>query len=542
VREGMNVYQSLFASNQGITQDASISPTTYPALFPAGSANFSDASLPSRISTLPGAPTYPIPATFTTSLNGIDPSLKMGYVQSWNLSFQRELGRDSVIDVRYVGNHGTDLWRQMNINETNILENGFLNEFKIAQNNLTIARSGDITKQATNNFGNQGLPGQQNVPILQTAIGTTNDSTTATQLMLGQAGTTANGIATNSARMAALTAKGYPANMFQVNPTVGSGGSYVLNNTGASYFNALQIEVRRRLSTGLQVSGSYQWAKSMAIGATASSSDFNTPTTLRNLGLDRVPSAYDIRNAIKMNWIYELPYGPGRHFGATAHPMMKHVFGGWQLSGVVRLQSGTPLFLNGLGTFNQTGSAAGSGIALHNITGSQLQSMVGVYKTSIIGPNGGTVFYLPAPSTLSTAGVTGANNTNIITNTMAAFNMGGFTPAQVDPNAPYIGPAPAGQLGWEGYIYLPWQRHFDLELQKNIRITERVQLQIAAAALDVLNMTNFLPGTTPTGGTGGGNTSSTNPFFGQIGSAYRDVSGTVDPGARIIEFHVRLNF
>jgi len=47
----------------------------------------------------------------------------------------------------------------------------------------------------------------------------------------------------------------------------------------------------------------------------------------------------------------------------------------------------------------------------------------------------------------------------------------------------------------------------------------------------VLNLTNFLPG--------GGNTSST---FGQTTSAYRDISGTVDPGSRIVEFLVRLNF
>lgn len=531
VREGMAVYQSLFASNQGITEDASLSPTTYPAIFGApGSVNFSDPTIPSRISSLPTTPNYPIPASFTTSLNGIDPNLRMGYVQSWNLSFQRELDRNTVVDVRYVGNHGTDLWRQMNLNEVNILENGFLNEFKIAQNNLTIARGGNITNQTTNNFGNQGLPGQQAVPILQTAIGTTTDSTTATQLMLGQAGAAANGIATNSARLAALTKAGYPANLFQVNPTVAGAGSYVLNNSGASYFNAFQVEVRRRLASGFQVQGSYQFAKSISDGATASSSDFSTPTTLRNLGLDRIPDPFDIRHDIKINWIYELPFGPGRHFyGTGGNPIAKKILEGWQLSGVMRFQSGTPLFLNGLGTFNQSTNT--SGVILHNISASQLQSEVGVYKTGIIGPNGGTIFYLPPPSSLTAGGVNSSNNTNFITNTMAAFNQGGFTPAQVDPNAPYVSPAPAGQLGWEGYIYLPWQRHFDLELQKNISITEHVQLQLAAAALDVLNMTNFLPG---------GNT--TTSQFGQITSAYRDISGTVDPGARIIEFHVRVNF
>jgi hypothetical protein len=63
-----------------------------------------------------------------------------------------------------------------------------------------------------------------------------------------------------------------------------------------------------------------------------------------------------------------------------------------------------------------------------------------------------------------------------------------------------------------------------------MRIKEHVQLQIAASALDVLNLTNFLPG------------SNIGASFGQITTAYRDISGTVDPGSRIIEFRARINF
>ena len=534
VREGMNVYQSLFASNQGITIDASTSPTTYPANFGAGgSALFSDPTLPSRVSSLPSAPNYPIAALFTNSLNGIDPKLKMGYVQSWNLSFQREIGKDMVVDFRYTGNHGTDLWRQLNINEVNILENGFLSEFQTAANNLAIARGGNLYNQSTNNFGNQGLPGQKAIPIIQTAVGNTTDTTTATYLMMGQAGSLANSIATNATRMASLGGAGYPANFFQVNPTVAGGGSYVLANLGASYYNAATIEARRRLAGGLTFQASYTFAKALTNGSDNSSSDFSTPTTLRNLALDKIPEPFDIRHAVKLNWIYQLPFGPGQRFNPE-NRVLRKVLEGWQIAGVVRVQSGTPLFLNGLGTFNGAGTSTGSGVVLHNISASELRSMVGVYKTSLQGPNGGLVYYLPPPSSTSTAGLNSTNNTNLIYNTQAAYNVNGLTPAQVDPNAPYISPAPAGQLGWEGYVYAPWQRHFDLNLQKEVRITERVRLQIRASALDVLNLTNFIPPS-------GNNSSST---FGQLGSsnAYRDISGTVDPGARIIEFLVRLNF
>ncbi len=331
--------------------------------------------------------------------------------------------------------------------------------------------------------------------------------------------------------MAALTKANYPINMFQVNPLNG-GTANLLTNDGFSNFNAFQVEVRRRLAGGSTINGSYQFAKALQEGEPSSSTDSSSPTTLRNLGLDRTPSNFDIRHDIKFNWIYELPFGPGRAFGASAHnPLVKRIIGGWQIPGVVRLQSGTPNFFGGLDSFNNNSS----GVIMHNMNASQSQSMVGVYKTSYPSANGGLIYYLPPPSQAPNgayfATLNSSNNTNVITNTMAAFNEGGLTPAQVDPSAPYISPAPAGQMGWNGYYYLPWQRHFDLSLQKNTRITEKVELQIGAHALDLLNVTNFLPG---------GNTTAT--------TSARLPQPTVIfparwiPSSRIIQFVVRLNF
>ena len=80
-----------------------------------------------------------------------------------------------------------------------------------------------------------------NIPIISTALGTTSDSTTAGYLTLGQAGSAASATATNTTRMAALTAAGYPSNLFQVNP-LGGGSANLLTNNGSSYFNALQLK------------------------------------------------------------------------------------------------------------------------------------------------------------------------------------------------------------------------------------------------------------------------------------------------------------
>lgn len=81
----------------------------------------------------------------------------------------------------------------------------------------------------------------------------------------------------------------------------------------------------------------------------------------------------------------------------------------------------------------------------------------------------------------------------------------------------------------------PWQNHFDLSLMKKTHITERVSVDFTANFLDVLNLTNFqLPGT------GNQNLSSAN--FGQTTSAYQDLSNAQDPGARVIEFRLRVSF
>ncbi len=512
VREGQNLFINIWGSNQGVRQTASVSPSSTPEDFgPAGSVLFRDANLPVH-SGLLTTPDFPIPAQFSTSLNDFVPNLGLGYVQSWNIGWQRALSENMVFEARFVGNHGVHLWRQYDLNEVNVVENGFLNEFKIAQNNLRIARGGNLYKASTNNFGNQGLAGQKDVPILKTAIGNTTDQTTATYLMLGQAGTSANSIASNASRMAKLEAAKYPVNMFLVNPTVGGAGAYIVTNDGSTFYDSLQLELRRRLSSGVTAQGSYVFAKSLTNGPTNSSTSYLQPTTLRNLSLDKGPSGYDIRHALKANYTVEMPFGPGKALlGNVSNHFLNKIVGGWGTAGVIRIQSALPLSVSsGLGTFNENGS----GLVLHNMTAAELQDMVAIRKTT--GSDGkGIVYYLPD---------------DLIANTQAAFNTGSRTPADIDPTKPYISPAGAGEHGWRGYIRPNWQKFFDASLVKRTEITEGKRLEFRATALNVFNMTNF------NAYAGVGST------FGQVTGAYRDISGTVEPGGRILEFMLRFEF
>jgi len=196
---------------------------------------------------------------------------------------------------------------------------------------------------------------------------------------------------------------------------------------------------------------------------------------------------------------------------------------GWEFAGVLRVQSGLPFFINSLATFNtyesqNAVSSSGNGIVLHNMTSQELQQSVNIRKTT--GADGkGIVYYLPQ---------------SLIDNSNAAFNQGGRTPADVDKNAPYIGPAPAGELGWRGYFYQNWNRFYDMSVVKRTKLGEGSKnVEFRATALNIFNLTNF---------GNGGTYANTGASFGQVTGAYRDISGTVEPGGRILEFMLRLNF
>ncbi len=510
-REGMTNFITMWAANQGRSVSTSVNPADFPAEFgQPGSVWFRDPTLPSR--TGPARPTYPIPVMSNNSVNDFDPNLRAGYVQSWTLSFQREITPDTVLDLRYVGNHGVGLWNRLNLNEVNIVENGFLDEFEIAMNNLAIARRVDARSL---NFGSQGLPGQQDIPIIRAALGFTSDAGFATTVERGLAGSMADSIAFNATRMQRLIAAGKPPNFFVVNPAV-NGGAFLLRNGGNSTYNAFQAEVRRRLSAGLLVQGSYVWSKSLS--NMLANGIASQPVTLRSSRLDKGPSPWDVRHGMKLNWIYELPFGPGRrHFSEVRQPVLRRLLEGWEIAGVSRTQSGSPELQTGRSNFN----GGDAGVILHNMTAREFQSMRKIRKD----PRG-IVYLLPQ---------------SLIDNTKAAFEQGGRTLADLDRNAPYLGPVTdPGQLGYRIYLYGPWQARWDMSVLKKTSLGERKNIEFRVQFLNAFNAPNFLLG-------GAGNVVNTEGVgarWGETRDAYRDptVSGTNDPGGRLIEFVLRFNF
>jgi hypothetical protein len=536
-REGFSAYTSMFGSNNGPTINLNATPSTTPSIFKAGTVLFRDPSTYPLIAPPADTSRFPLLAGGSASVNDFDPALKPGYTQSYSFGLQRELDKNTAVEVRYVGTHGTRLWRQYNLNEVNIFENGFLDVFKAAANNLAISRAAG----KGDNYGNQGLPGQVAVPLITTAIGgsaAATNTTAVTQLLQGQAGALANSIATSATRMNNLIGAGLVpfftlpdgtkvSNFFVVNPQAVAGGSFIMTNGTDTQFHALQIEVRRRLSNGLLVQGSYQFGKALANAFGASSSVAVQPRTLRDLNQDWGPSPWDIRHSFKLDWLYELPIGPGRAFLNGHMPVISKVLEGWQTGGVARIQTG-PVFLltGGRATFNQNEA----GVVLHNISTSQLQDLVKIRKETVCtaGVCRGVVFWLPDA---------------IIQNSLAAFDLGKGL-ASLDPSAPYIGPpTEPGKLGNRIYLHGPMTARFDLNVVKRTRITERVNIEARMQLLNAFNRANFFI-TSATADARTVSLVSSSLGFGQTRAAYRDftVSGTNDPGGRLIEFQFRLNF
>ena len=128
------------------------------------------------------------------------------------------------------------------------------------------------------------------------------------------------------------------------NPSLGSGWTWISSAT--SSYNSLQADLRKRLSNGLDLRVVYTFAKSLDDGDSLNASGASNAPGLaedaRHLALDRGPSTFDIRNALSVNSLYQLPFGTGRQ--SLAHPgrVAGLLLNEWALSGIYTFQTGYP--------------------------------------------------------------------------------------------------------------------------------------------------------------------------------------------------------
>jgi hypothetical protein len=124
-----------------------------------------------------------------------------------------------------------------------------------------------------------------------------------------------------------------------------SGGFFWLTE-GNSNYNALQIDVTRRFSKGLQFRANYTWSKNLDINSGLTGAQANNQAQMvldrNDLRRDRGPSALNITSASSISARYELPFGHGQHWLNNASGFPSKLIGGWQLNGIGTFLTGFP--------------------------------------------------------------------------------------------------------------------------------------------------------------------------------------------------------
>jgi carboxypeptidase family protein len=521
--EGLNSITNSLSGGQGFRQTGT---ATNGVNFTPGTLELSDPA--PTIPVFPAEFGFPIPQnSFSAPVAGnyINPDLVSPYVQNWSLGVQRQLTNTTALEIRYVGNKSTHMWHRQNIQEVNIFENGFLNEFIQAKKNLDI----NIANGRGQTFFNNKLAGQAPLPIFQAAFGALGSKselsaaqgfanpTFVQNLNQGVAGTLAQTLATNADNICRLVGNklsrcvtagfnapgAYPINLFQANPYLTT--LNYQDSNGDNNYNALQIDLKQQYSRGLLLGANYVW--SHAMGSILNENDQAagyTWYTLRDARLNYGPSPFDRRHVFNAYWTYDLPFGKGRRFLAN-NAFLDRLVGGWTIGGRETIASGDPVLLSGgrntVNNLTQAGVVFGAGL-----TPEQLQKAL----SKVAG------------GFSSTALISDIASIATITRTATASQ------SQVNP-ALYAPASTPGQ--YAAFIYLRNNNlySFDMSINKEVRITERMRLTLRLVALNFLNHPYFEIG----------NTSPTSTSFGQITAPQ---AGQRNQGNRTMQFRASFDW
>ncbi len=481
-RNGMSDYTGRFGANPGIliTANRSLSDGnlgTLPLLLRE----------PDRLGPppVPDAPAYPMsPPSVTNSVNIFDPDLEVPYSRTWSAGIQRAISRDTVIEVRYNGSRSYEGWTTYNYNEVNITTNGFLDEFKLAQQNL----QANIAAGRGNNFRYYG-PGTGTHPLpiylaffsgispseagnpARYSSSSFASSTFYNLLAMRNpspqtaAGTGSSGLMGSSTRRENAIRAGLPANFFLANPDL-LGGANITSNGGFTKYHGATVELRRRMNAGLQFQVSYSYG----ISHDSNRYSFLVPRlTTRQTGAEG-----GIEHALKGNWVYELPWGKGRRYLSDMNPVLDRILGGWNLFGTFRIQSGRLLDFGNI-----------------RLVGMSEREFMDLFKLRIDA--GQRVWMLPQ---------------DVIDESVKAFSVSATSPDGYSslgaPSGRYIAPANGpdciesisgyGNCGLRTLVVTgPVRSRFDFTLSKQVPIKGKVNFEFQAQILNVFNKVNFTP-------------------------------------------------
>ena len=480
--------QMITALNNAAIGNVGLGTTTINAINP----NTNNTALSASLNALPAilSPGNPIvPRTFAQN-NGaafnffgtafaIDPGIQTPKVQEYNFSIQRQFGANA-IEIRYVGTRGDNLWRSIDYNQIDIVNNGFLTDFNRAAGNLAVndaERARLLASGLTLAQVNAQLPSSA---AYNPALAGSVPLTVFPSLANGGTLTGANNINFIRAGTPADLALDYvqrnQAGTVRFLPNLGTGVANLFTNGAKFRYNSFQIEFRRRFTKGLSMQANYSFQKTLTNGIGTSQQLVEPFLDNARPELEYARADYDQTHIIKLNSVYELPFGNGRTFFGGSKGVVDAIIGGWQFSPILTISSGAPIsIVDPRGTFNRAGRS-GRQTALTSLTKDQIKDLIGIYKVEAGNPQGlaaGVYFINPA----------------VLNRTGRASEGFGTTPfnGQV-----FFNNAPGQTSGLErAFINGPWFFNLDATLAKNFRIKESIKFQLRLEAFNTLNRANF---------------------------------------------------
>lgn len=413
-------------------------------------------------------------------------NFKTGRTFQYTVDVQRELPYNFVASVGYIG-HRADRLRS-NFGRLNALP---LNALKLGNEILTSPLSRITNPQNADDiaFAASARTYAQSVGI---SLPTSN-----------------NAIFTNFGGNVAQALKPFP----QYNRI-----NNILESEGTSRYNALQVKLERRFAQGIQFGANYTFSRLVTdasedlFGGSPLSGILQNPFDRRSL---RTISPNNSPHVFVVNYLVELPFGKGKKF-LNRGGIVDKLIGGFQISGVHRYQSGTPLVVFTAGDNGFLDLAGYFGNLRLNLTGQPI-SVSSPTATS----NGGQLV-------LNRAAFAPAPNFQTFTLDRPGFLLAN---GQVNPAYSSFYANPTGFFGTAPAVLTDVRSDpffsEDMSILKKTRLTETVTFEVGAEFFNVFNRTRF----------GAPSTDFRDTNFG-----VKQIVTPFDAGNRVIQFRARLIF
>jgi hypothetical protein len=310
------------------------------------------------------------PAAFsTTSITAIDPNWTPPQVHEWSLSVQRQVTRDTLMEIAYLGKHAVHLFGAYDSNQAQFRNNGFLDAFNaVYQPYLQTGVPGDsplIDQLLANDPGRLAAAAQgANATASNYLIGSCpipgstgpdpcSGSPYSTDFGYGSVAALAAdiGLASDNNGQSLPVSAGLPSTFFFKYPQF-AGGFDVLDSGDWSWYHALQATFHGRYH-GVQFQANYTFSKSMdtrsfdptfstVVGGSSAFGASSTPFDNSNRSLNYAPSDADRTHVFQTIWTYQIPFGKDRSWGSNWGPVLDRLVGGWEISGDILAETGRP--------------------------------------------------------------------------------------------------------------------------------------------------------------------------------------------------------